>query len=141
MERFLSAIVAILFICPKLLGAGGVHADFDGNWEFDAAATRKYILSLPNWTTEMAQHVMSAYRPHSYSFSEGKYTLKIDDKEINGSFTGTAIRGGTMRVLFSCPEQEKDEVGEIDLIEDILIYRSHTPMFKNEALYYKKKKS
>ncbi len=83
---------------------------------------------------------MSAYKPHSYSISKGRYTLTIGGNETAGYITVTAIRGNTMRVLFNCPEQEEVEVGEMDVTEDSLIYRPDSPMFDKEALFYKRRR-
>jgi len=139
MRSLISAIIWILPLCPHLLASEYPTTALDGHWEFDAHATERHVLSLRHWAPDVARHVISAYKPHSYSISKGRYTLTIDGKERVGSITVTAIRGETIRVLFTCPEQEEDEVGEMDLTEDGLIYRPDSPMFDKEALFYKRK--
>lgn len=135
------AFFSYLLIGHIAMAADDQYSEITGIWDFDPLATRTHILSLPNWTREMTDHVMSAYGTHEYTFSGKTYSLKYKDKTINGTIEIGAIRGGTLRVRFTCPNHQDDEVGTIQVTNDTMIYKSHTPMFKGEALYYKRRRS
>jgi hypothetical protein len=88
----------------------------------------------------MAEHVMRAYKKHSYMFTNGQYLMRLPGKQIEGQYKIQKVRGTEYWVVFSCPHQNESEVGVIQVEGNRMIYRSSKPMFTGEALYYRKER-
>ncbi|HWL51449.1 MAG TPA: hypothetical protein VNQ90_03385 [Chthoniobacteraceae bacterium] len=110
-----------------------------GTWVFDKAATKTEIQKTTGYPDEWMDHIMKAYSPAVFTFSNGRYTMSLPGKKVTGRYSLAKQTANSYRMTMTCSDHPEGDAGLLIMREQSFSFQSDTPLVTGAREIYRKK--